>query len=164
VFPSKDFLSHDQYLDRALTGPMWLKDGRVAKCVVDTLLFGERQLELYELHSYVVMANHVHVLLWPDRDLISITRAIKSFTARESNRILQRTGKRSWQEESFDHWIRNSAEYSRVATYIEWNPVTAKLVKKPEDWPWSSASRRDGAPAPSCGGAGAPSPQSGAKP
>ncbi len=156
TFPSQKFLAADRCLDRALTGPMWLKDGRVSRCVVDTLLFAERKLKLYELHSYVVMANHVHVLLWPDRDLISITRKIKSFTASEANRILQRSGKRFWQEESFDHWIRTMAEYSRIATYIEWNPVSAGLVKKPEDWPWSSAAGRDGAGAPSPPGVSSP--------
>ena len=64
---------------------------------------------------------------------------MKSFTAHEANKILGRTGKRFWQEESFDHWIRKAEEFERTANYIEWNPVSAGLVRRPEDWPWSSA-------------------------
>src|SRR6267378_54206 len=44
-----------------------------------------------------------------------------------------------WQDESFDHWVRNSAEFERVRYYIEWNAVHASLVARPEDWKWSSA-------------------------
>jgi hypothetical protein len=66
---------------------------------------------------------------------------IKGSTAREANRILGRTGMRFWQEESFDHWIRNAEETRRVRTYIEGNPVAAGLVQKPEEWTWSSAAQ-----------------------
>jgi hypothetical protein len=50
------------------------------------------------------------------------------------------TGSYFWQDESFDHWVRNPAEWEKIRTYIERNPVSAGLVARPEDWPWSSAS------------------------
>ena len=87
------------------------------------------------------MANHVHVLLWPRAPLEKITRAVKGFTARQANKLLGRTGKRFWHEESYDHWIRTEEEFQRISAYIESNPVSAGLVKKPEDWLWSSASK-----------------------
>jgi REP element-mobilizing transposase RayT len=108
--------------------------------VIGALKKGETQ-GLFQLHAYVVMANHVHVLLDPNLSIARITRMIKGSTAREANRVLGRTGMRFWQEESFDHWIRNAAGWDRVRRYIEGNPVAAGLVQKPEQWPWSSAAQ-----------------------
>lgn len=61
----KRFLLLDQELDKALYGPTWLKDARLAKIVADSLGYGADKLGLYRLSAYVVMSNHVHVLLWP---------------------------------------------------------------------------------------------------
>jgi putative transposase len=134
------FLALDRELDKALVGPLWLKDERIAAKVVARLRRGEDQGE-YVLHAFVVLANHVHVLLEPKANLAWIMNGLKGATAREANRILGRTGKRFWQDESFDHWIRNSSELERINQYIVRNPVAAGLVEKPEDWPWSSARR-----------------------
>jgi REP element-mobilizing transposase RayT len=46
-----------------------------------------------------------------------------------------------WQEESYDHWIRNGQEYERVISYIDQNPVKARLCHREKDWKWSSAHR-----------------------
>jgi REP element-mobilizing transposase RayT len=134
------FRAFDQTLDRAGAGPLWLKDPRIAECLVAALHSSQEQ-ELFRLHAYVVMANHIHVLLGPVRSLTQITHAVKGATARDANKILGRTGTRFWQDESFDRWIRNPSEWNRVRAYIEHNPVTAGLVKNPKDWPWSSASK-----------------------
>jgi putative transposase len=53
------------------------------------------------------MANHVHVLFEPRVTVARIMGGIKGVTAREANRILGRIGQPFWQDESFDHWIRN---------------------------------------------------------
>lgn len=87
------------------------------------------------------MPNHVHVLLDPFISLERITNGLKGVAAREANQILGRVGKHFWQDETFDHWIRNGIQYDRVRVYIERNPVAAGLVKNSEDWPWSSASK-----------------------
>jgi len=137
----KDFLKADRALDKARAGPLWLNEPRIAKCVVDALYRGERELHQYSLRAFAVMPNHVHVLLDPSISLERITNGLKGVTAREANQILGRTGKHFWQDETFDHWIRNGTQYDRVRLYIERNPVAAGLVKNPEDWPWSSASR-----------------------
>ena len=102
---------------------------------------GESKLRLYQLYAYVVMPNHVHILLRPCVPLERITRVLKGFTARQANKILGRIGQRLWQEESYDHWVRNEEEFSRIEAYVEHNPVSAGLVKRAEDWPWSSAHR-----------------------
>ncbi len=100
------------------------------------------ELGRYELHAFVIMPNHVHVLLEPRLALAKITGVMKGVAARDGNATLDRIGKPFWQDESFDHWVRNSAEFDRIRYYIEWNPVSANLVAKPEDWHWSSASRK----------------------
>ncbi len=81
------------------------------------------------------MANHVHVLLRPEVPLRRIMNGIKGVTAQAANHILGRTGQPFWQDESFDHWVRSEAEFQRIWSYIERNPVTAGLVERPEDWP-----------------------------
>lgn len=134
------FRSFDRALDLAAAGPVWLMDPRVATCVVAALHRGQAQ-EMFCLHAYVVMANHVHVLLEPRIPIARITKIIKGATAREANRILSLTGTRFWQDESFDHWIRNTPQWHRIRAYIERNPVAAGRVQTPEEWPWSSASR-----------------------
>jgi putative transposase len=87
------------------------------------------------------MPNHVHVLLTPSIELATITRAIKGTSARQANILLERTGLSFWQDESFDHWIRHPRQFDRVRAYIECNPVRAGLAERPEEWPYSSASR-----------------------
>jgi putative DNA methylase len=133
------FARLDRILDKAASGPIWLKRPGVAQLAADTLVYGEARLKLYRLHAYVVMANHVHALLEPRASLARIMKAVKGYTAREANRLLDREGKHFWQDESFDHWIRSEAEFVKTVRYIERNPVTAGLVSRPEDWPWSSA-------------------------
>lgn len=70
----------------------------------------------------------------------------KSFTAHESNGILQRTGK-FWQEDYFDRYIRNYEHYEKTINYIANNPVKAGLCEKPEDWKFSSYWSADGSSA-----------------
>ena len=52
---------------------------------------------------------------------------------------LGRTGEPFWQKESYDHWVRDQAEWDHIAAYIENNPVQAGLVTRAEDYRWSSA-------------------------
>ncbi len=95
----------------------------------------------YLLDEWVVMPNHVHLVLWPmpNHTLSDILRSRKRHTAREANLILGRTGETFWQHESYDHWIRNDEEKTRIRRYIRNNPVTAKLCQSPEEWRWGSA-------------------------
>lgn len=78
------FVQWDRQLDKASGGPLWLRDPRIAQCVVDSLRFGEAQLGLYQLRAWVVMPNHVHVLWMPQAPLSRITRSVKWFAARRT--------------------------------------------------------------------------------
>jgi REP element-mobilizing transposase RayT len=95
---------------------------------------------LGDIHAYAIMANHVHLLMTPMAPIAHITQRIKGASARQANLLLGLTGNLFWQDESFDHWVRNPAEWRKIRTYIECNPVAAGLVARTEDWPWSSVS------------------------
>src|SRR5882672_2892179 len=137
-FPGKKFLELDAALDSAKRGPCWLAAPEFAAFAEYPILHGA-DLGRYQLHAYAVMPNHVHILLDPFAPLAKISGPLKGVAACDINARLGRTGKPLWQDESFDHWIRNSAEFERIRQYIEWNPVSAGLVERPEDWKWSSA-------------------------
>lgn len=139
--PGEEFRRADELLDRADTGPLWLKDARIAECVEATIRRGEGGLNHYSLHAYVIMSNHVHVLLTPHVEVRRLTNSLKGAAARAANLVLQRSRRRFWQDESYDHWCRSAAELERIRRYIERNPVAAGLVAKAEDWQWSSANR-----------------------
>ena len=139
VTDGEKFRQVDSFLDRATSGPLWLKDRRVASLIVAALKRGAEELKQYQLQAYVVMANHVHMLLLPRIPVARITNGIKGVTAREANALLGRTGENFWQDESYDHWVRDEIQFSRIKSYIERNPVAAGLVKNEADWPWSSA-------------------------
>ena len=132
----------DVQLDRMKIGPKWLADSRVAACVQEAILRGDNSLGQYRLHAYVVMPNHVHLLIAPTIPVCGIMRGIKGVSARDANRILGRKGKAFWQDESYDHWVRSEAEHWKIVAYIENNPVRAGLVKEAAEWRWSSAHLR----------------------
>jgi len=135
----KAFRESDRILDAAKAGPTWLKDPRVANAVVETLRAAHHDRGLCEIVGYVVMSNHVHLLMKPKVPLAEVMKWIKGVSARKANEILRRTGSPFWRQESYDHWVRNWDEHLRILGYIEANPVKASLVEAPEQWPWSSA-------------------------
>jgi REP element-mobilizing transposase RayT len=136
--PGKQFLEADHMLDAPTGGPIWLNDPEIAGLTQGAI---ERGAELghYVLRAWAIMPNHVHVLLDPLVPLARLTMGIKRASAKDANAKLGRVGLPFWQDESFDHWIRNPGQFARIQTYIESNPVTARLCARPEDWPWSSA-------------------------
>ena len=137
----------DRFLDAACavggspTGPVHLRGEAIATLVVESLFRGEN-LGHYLLGPFVVMANHVHLLLLPSIAASLLLKSLKGATAREANRLLHRTGEQFWQRESYDHWVRSEAEWNRIAAYIENNPVKAGVVSRAEDYEWSSANAR----------------------
>lgn len=132
----------EEYLDQGY-GECFLRDDRLASMVENALLHfdGER----YELHAWVIMANHVHTLFNPlhDHQLAAIVHAWKSFTAKEANRILHRQQK-FWQADYFDRYIRTEEHYWQAKHYIEDNPVKAGLCDDKSHWRYSSAFERKG--------------------
>jgi REP element-mobilizing transposase RayT len=140
------FLAMDRLLDSTCTGPLHLRRPDVASMVVEAIHDHERCFGHYQLHCYVVMANHVHVLITSRVEVSKLMQSLKRFTANEGNRILGFTGRAFWQHESYDRLVRDEVEFQRIERYIEANPVHAGLVAVPEDFLWSSARPIDNRP------------------
>ena len=128
----------DAYLD-AGHGDCWLRRPDMAELVAGALKFFEGQR--YTLRAWVVMPNHVHVVVRPEppHTLSAILKSWKTFTGLRANRMLGREGTPFWQSESYDHCCRDDADVARCCAYTTMNPVNARLCERPEDWQWSSA-------------------------
>jgi REP element-mobilizing transposase RayT len=131
----------DRLLDAGCSGPLYLRDPAVASMVTTSIEYSAGTLGHFNLHAFVIMLNHVHLLVTPNVPLPKLTKSLKSFTGRKANEILNLAAGPFWQEESYDHLIRNRQEFDRIAYYIEQNPVRAGLVKSASEYRWSSASR-----------------------
>jgi putative transposase len=146
LFPSgsltsgEAFVAMDRLLDEARTGPQFLRQPEIADMVADNIRELTAAPSSYQFHAYVVMPNHVHILITPNLAVDRILRLLKGRTARFANQALGRAGT-FWQEESYDRLVREAGEFARTVRYIEINPVRAGLVTTPEAYPWSSAKR-----------------------
>ena len=125
-----------------LTGSCLLRESKAASIVENALL--HFQGERYALSAWSVMPNHVHVVVTPFAGLTlpKILHSWKSYSAHEINRVLARKGS-VWEEESFDHLVRNEQAFEKFVLYTENNPVSAGLCERPEQWPFSSARFRE---------------------
>jgi len=123
-------------------GSCLLKESKVASVVEKTLL--HFQGKRYALSAWCVMPNHVHVVVtpFPGFTLPMILHSWKSYSAHEINSLLEREGS-VWEQESFDHLIRDERAFGKFVSYTENNPVKAGLCEKSELWPFSSARYRE---------------------
>ncbi len=115
---------YDELLDNAY-GSCILAKPEIKELVEKALKHfdGER----YILDEFVVMPNHVHVIVIPKKDwtLDKITHSWKSFTANEINKITGNTGQ-VWMHESFDHIIRSEKQLHKIRQYIKNNPIVSQ--------------------------------------
>lgn len=129
----------------------------VAEIVISNWLYFSGKM--YDLISWVIMPNHVHLLIkeYLNNDISSIVKKWKSYTSKEiikiSDHLKQDTDKyrykkieldnlirsnKIWQKSYWDHYIRNDEELYNTILYIDQNPVSAGLVISIEDWRYSS--------------------------
>ena len=157
VQPQQDYVEEngyfrrwDIYLDKAEFGPRWLSQPEIADLVKEALHY--RDGKVYDLHAFCIMSNHAHVVFEPSSksdwqsdllhesecqpDLPKIMQSLKRHTARQANLMLGREGA-FWQDESYDHVIRNAEEYVRIINYVLENPVKAGLVSTWDEWQWT---------------------------
>lgn len=130
----------DGYLDQVLCGEAFLKNEQIANLLTEAIHY--RDGKVYDLVAFCIMPNHVHLICNPlekEKDnfysLPEILHSLKGHTARHSNLILRRSGS-FWQDESYDHIIRDESELERIIKYVLYNPVKAGLVKEQKDWKW----------------------------
>jgi REP element-mobilizing transposase RayT len=130
----------DRLLDGRTSGPLFLQRPEIADLVVAALRNGDDQFHRYQLHAFVVMPNHVHMLVTPRVVATRWLGPLKGFTSHQANELMGVHGRAFWQDESYDHLVRSDVEFERIRAYIERNPVTAGLVAAAERFRWSSAS------------------------
>jgi putative transposase len=112
----------------------------LANIVVEQIL-SYRERGFYKLHAFVVMPDHLHVLLSPG-EATTVEKAMQMIKGGSAHRMgLERPKKFPvWHAGFHDRWMRDAEEYRGSKRYIEQNPVEAKLVERSEDYVFSSAS------------------------
>jgi len=91
------------------------------------------------LHGYVVMPDHYHVLVTLTGSA-SVSGLVRRAHSAFSHQVRQRMAVegRVWQRRFYDHVARDERDFLARLSYMHDNPVNAELVKKPEDYEWSS--------------------------
>jgi putative transposase len=153
-------LGHAHYLTYSCYQrlPLLSRD-RVRRWVVAALQRTRQELDV-ALWAYVIMPEHVHVLLHPraaDYEMRKILVALKQPVAKAARRWLVEHGAQRWLERltvtypsrevfrfwqsggGFDHNVFREKTVPAIVEYIHANPVRRGLVQDPTDWPWSSA-------------------------
>ena len=102
------------------------------------ILLQTKSLYNFYLYHFVLMPNHVHLLLKPNSDKLShIMHAIQMNYARYFCKKYNFIG-HVWQGRFKNVEIKNDAQLLSCGNYIEMNPVRAGLIVRPETWQWSS--------------------------
>ena len=134
------------------------------RCLCDAIAFA-RARHNFALWAYVIMPEHVHLLIHPHREEYSIAAVLRDIKEQPSRRVIEwlrqetpwvlkkmeaRQGRRVvhrlWQAGGgYDRNLFSGETIRRAIEYIEWNPVKRQLVECPCDWAWSSARARAGA-------------------
>ena len=93
--------------------------------------------------AWVIMPDHVHLLYQSavDEALSKTLKALKGSSSRTLGKLFARSAP-VWQDETFDHVVRDERELIETWRYIEGNPVRKGLVAVPESYQWSSAWNR----------------------
>jgi REP element-mobilizing transposase RayT len=139
----KYFQNFDNLLHKSDNNNKWLSKPEIASIVKEAI--ESRDGKEYELISYVIMPNHVHMVIIPRNSeentktqpykTAYLLKSLKWFTAMECNKKLKRKGA-FWQHESYDHVVRNVEELKNIVLYISNNPVKAGLVERFEEYQW----------------------------
>ena len=112
-------------LDKGL-GSCVLRRPELSKIVANSLLHFDNNR--YHLGDFVVMPNHVHLLvgLLGDTEVEAQCYSWKKYTATRINLVLGQKG-RFWQEESFNHLVRSPEQFEAIRIYIAENPKTLPI-------------------------------------
>ncbi len=120
----------------------FFKSADAAELVIETL-YSYRAEGRFELHEFVVMPDHFHLIITPE-ERIPLEKAIQYIKGGHATRARRELGLTGvWQPKPTNHRIRDAADYEAHRDYIFDNPVRAGLALHPEDYPFSSARRRE---------------------
>ncbi|MCG3136915.1 MAG: hypothetical protein HJJLKODD_00753 [Phycisphaerae bacterium] len=140
-------------------GQSFLSKRRTADWMIEAIQRA-RCKHAFDLWAYVIMPNHVHLLIYPSTEPYSISAMLKTMKLSVANRAIsyvrryapsflnrmqdaQPNGRqhyRFWQPGGgYDRNLVNTRYVWEAIDYLHTNPVRKQLVEKPTDWPWSSA-------------------------
>ena len=89
------------------------------------------------VYGYVVMPEHVHLLLnEPERE--TLAKAVQSLKQGVARRLALRAEDSFWQARYYDFNVWSEGKFVEKLRYIHRNPVRRGLAARPEDWVWSS--------------------------
>lgn len=112
-----------------------LNDDR-ARIVFEQMLEAIRRRHRFFVFGYVLMPEHVHLLL-TEPEVYPLATSL-SVLKGETAKVLKSGPLPFWQTRYYDFNVLTQVKFVEKLRYIHRNPVTRGLVEKPEDWPWSS--------------------------
>ena len=128
-----------------VTSRTWQSRALFSKAEPARILFEQiadcRERGFYKLHTFVIMPDHLHLLLTPAEET-SLEKAMQMIKGASAHRIREelRYVWPVWQKGFHDRWMRDAKEFQARRKYIETNPVAARLAVRAEEYPFSSAS------------------------
>ncbi len=142
IIPPRGRTGHGTYF---ITASTWekmalLQSERSARLFIETML-QYRDQGKFSIHEFVVMPNHIHLLITPPPEL-SLERCLQLIKGGFSFRMKKELGYAGeiWQKSFYDHRVRDESEYQRARQYIHQNPVRRGLALSAEQFPFGSAS------------------------
>src|SRR5208337_173884 len=113
-----------------------------ARIIVAKLL-EYRERGSYLLHDFVLMPNHLHCILTPSPS-VSIEKAVQLIKGGSSFEIHKNRGQKLqiWQPGFHESRVTSWTDYQKKKDYVNFNPVAAKLVDRPDLWAYGSAGGR----------------------
>ena len=116
----------------------WFQMVKAAQIVIDKMM-EYRGKGNYLLHDFVLMPNHLHLILTPTA--ASLEKCMQLIKGGSSFEIHKLRGSRTeiWQSGFHDSRVKSWEDYQKKRDYVWFNPVTAKLVEHPEDYDFGSA-------------------------
>ena len=120
-------------------GTFWFQVIQSAQIVVNKML-EHRDKANYLLHDFVLMPNYLHLILTPSS--ATLEKCMQLIKGGSSFEIHKLRGSRTeiWQSGFHESRVKSWADYQRKRDYVIFNPVAAKLVERPEEWTFGSAS------------------------
>ncbi len=109
-----------------------LTESNVGAKLLESAAFYHAQ-QRWHATIFLLMPDHLHAILsFPAQQSMSrVVGQWKRYHTREHGVV--------WQENFFDHRLRNDVEANLKYDYIRRNPLVKGLCQQPDDWPWSTA-------------------------
>ncbi|HKW03647.1 MAG TPA: transposase [Vicinamibacterales bacterium] len=131
-------------LNRGVRRMTVFEDATAYQAFMHALQEGQERSSM-RLLAYCVMPNHFHLVLWPFRDgqLIEFMRWFQMVHSKRWHQFRQTEGSGALYQGRYKAFpVQNDHHFLTVCRYVERNPLRAGLVRRAQDWPWSSLGQR----------------------